>query len=119
MSDVAPAVHECTVGGTARRLRISLEAIREIETQTHQPFIRTALQLTDPLELRYGDAFVMFAEFAAAGGTPLTPQDRGALRVSDLLQGIVPALTDALIAEGVLERRVTGASEDDEKKKAT
>lgn len=116
--DVAPGVHPCTVAGKARRLRISLDAIREIESQTRQPFIRTALQLTDQFDLRWGDAFLLFVEFCAAGGTPLTREERDALRIPDLLQAIIPALIDALIGEGVLER-LGSAPEDPAKKKAT
>lgn len=91
------------VGGVTRRLRLSLEAIAEIEVETGEPFTGVALALNDVSTARWGWILAMFCAMAAAGGTPLTDEERADLLPSDL-QEMLRAVQAAAEAGGATEK---------------
>ncbi len=99
----ARGVVTAEVCGKSRRLRLSLEAIDEIEVAVGQPFAAVAVSLSSEQTVRFGHILTMFTALCAAGGTPLTDEERSGLLPSDIPE-IVEAVTDACVAAGAIER---------------
>ncbi|MCK9494154.1 MAG: GTA-gp10 family protein [Dehalococcoidia bacterium] len=99
------------VAGVSRRLRLSLEAIAEIEVEIGQPFSAIALAMNDERTARWGWILTVFCAMTAAGGTPLTDADR-----ADLIPEDLPAMLEAVQRAG----EASGATEEaGPEKKAT
>lgn len=108
------------VAGSSRRLRISLEAIEEVELATDQPFPVLASSLSDEQRVRFSHLLKMYEELCKAGGTPLSAEERSELLPSDLPE-MVAAIRKACVAAGVIEEvseeEAANAEGEDGKKK--
>lgn len=98
----ARGIVEAEVAGRKRRLRLSLEAIDEIEIKTGKPFAVVAVSLTNEATVRFGWVLALFTEMCAAGGTPLSAEERSDLMPDDT-EEIIEAVTNTCIAAGAIE----------------